>query len=253
MKNASRHYSSEHSWNPSNHCVPVLGTITIPDSSDHAILVMRWMQSVLSVRISGVLVVIVCRSMISQGLQYMYRNGVAHRYLVSTYNLHCSMNNIMMDVTVMYPGGYLPANPEKKYDWSGRARHHSRTRFPPRYLLIDFGFRNHDSSSVSPLKETIHPVPGGKIPGVEGIDPFSADVFLLGATIRVHILDDSIYSNSCVPLQIIYRTQDDPSKQPKIDEVVARFTAILDILPSSKLRARFVSNKQVRLLNGRLL
>ncbi|KAJ3914641.1 hypothetical protein F5877DRAFT_70538 [Lentinula edodes] len=154
----------EHAWNPSNHCLPVLETITIPNSSD-IILVMRWMQPVLSIARFRT---------IGESLQIMKE----------------------MPQSYMYPGGYLPTNAEKKYGWSGRARHYSPTRFPPRYLLVDFGFsRIYVSSSVSPLEETTHPISEGKIPGVEVINPFPADVFLLGATIRVHILDTILQSN----------------------------------------------------------
>ncbi|KAJ3899154.1 hypothetical protein F5879DRAFT_536283 [Lentinula edodes] len=106
--------NSEHAWNPSNHCVPVLGTITIPDSSDHIILVMRCMQPVLSVarfrpigdsadhersirdahfRYFGIIGAH-CRSVILQGLQYVHLDGVAHR--------DCSTNNMIIDATVIY-------------------------------------------------------------------------------------------------------------------------------------------------------
>ncbi|KAJ4468464.1 hypothetical protein C8J55DRAFT_584759 [Lentinula edodes] len=86
--------NSEHAWNPSNHCVPVLGTTTIPDSSDHVILVMRWMQPVLSVaRFRPIGDSADHERMILQGLQYVHRNGVAHR--------DCSTNNMMVDATVI--------------------------------------------------------------------------------------------------------------------------------------------------------
>ncbi|KAJ4468463.1 hypothetical protein C8J55DRAFT_384163, partial [Lentinula edodes] len=131
-----------------------------------------------------------------------------------------------------------------------RARHYSHTHFPPRYLLVDFGFsRIHLSSSVSPLEETTHPISEAKIPGVEVINPFPANVFLLGATIRslrctLYSTDGGFYTFKFLRPLTDDLTQDDPSEQPNIDEAVAQFTAILDILPSSKLRTSFISNKQ---------
>ncbi|KAJ3858898.1 hypothetical protein EV359DRAFT_51639, partial [Lentinula novae-zelandiae] len=106
----------------------------------------------------------------------------------------------------------------------------SRTHFPPRYLLVDFGFsRIYLSSSVSPSKETTHPISEGKIPGVEVINPLPADVSSLGASIRGSILLYYIFK-FLRPLTDDM-TQDDPSKQPDLDEVVTQFTtAILDIV-----------------------
>ncbi|KAJ4499757.1 hypothetical protein C8R41DRAFT_915053 [Lentinula lateritia] len=225
----------KHAGNPSNHCLPVLETMTIPDSSDHVILVIRRMQPVLS---------------IARFRTIGFTIRASKRYCTSVpgFDLHSSSNSteIAPETAQQHddrchshvPWRVSSCQSGGKYNWSGRARYYSRTHFPPRYLLVDFGFsRIYVSSSVSPSEKTTHPISEGKIPGVEVIDPFPADVLSLGATIRVHILDflsstdGGFYTFKFLRPLTDDMTQDDPSKQPDLDEVVTHLTkAILDIV-----------------------
>ncbi|KAJ3965101.1 hypothetical protein EV361DRAFT_940348 [Lentinula raphanica] len=176
--------------NPRNHCVRVIEVSPVPGEEDNEkILVMKWMRPVMNPRFWTVGEGIQFFREMIEGLQFMHENNVAHR--------DCSMNNMAMDATSMYTRPYHPIKPKKRYDWTGKALHHSRTRRPPRYYLIDFGHsRMYDSSQSRPLEYALRA--GGYTPpeGLEGIpcDPFATDVFLLGNLIRTVFLDVSGFS-----------------------------------------------------------
>ena len=95
-----------------------------------------------------------------------------------------------MDARAMYPDGFHPCKPSRSYDWKTRAKYFSRTRCPPRYYLIDYGFSEvYDAAKPRPLTYAI--LSGGVEPPEtkEPCDPFATDVYLLGMMVRRDILD----------------------------------------------------------------
>ncbi|KAJ3911191.1 hypothetical protein F5877DRAFT_55616 [Lentinula edodes] len=177
---------SDHALNPSNHYIPIFETIVVPSSPNECILVMLWMQAVDIPKFRTIREVLQFVKEILEGLQYMHQNNIAHQ--------DCSLNNMMIDAHSMYPKGYHPMRPEKTYNWKGKAPHCSHTCCPPRYYLIDFGFSQvYNQSDRQPLVDVIKS--GGQVPpegrklGIKRINPFPADVYLVGTMICIHILE----------------------------------------------------------------
>ena len=90
----------------------------------------------------------------------------------------CASENIMFDPTKMYLKSFHP----------GRAKRHTRTWRPPRYLLIDIGLSRHYNPATGPPLE--EPLRGGDKSAPEhkdlqtSCDPFPTDVYYLGNLVR---------------------------------------------------------------------
>ncbi|KAJ3720082.1 hypothetical protein C8R42DRAFT_722740 [Lentinula raphanica] len=239
-----------HRDDPRNHCVRILEVLPVPEADDMKILVMTWMRPIINPRFRTIGEGIqFFREMIEVGLQYMHENNVAHR--------DCSINNMAMDANSMYTRPFHPIKPKKRYDWSGRALHHSRTCRPPRYFLIDFGqSRMYDPFQTGrPLEYALSSSGGYASPeGVEGYpsDPFATDVYLLGNLIRITFLDgdpDSLNEPGVSGFEflrplVIDMTAEDSSKRPTMKEVSARFTEIVGQLSWWTLRSRAIKNSE---------
>ncbi|KAJ3748356.1 kinase-like domain-containing protein [Lentinula detonsa] len=243
-----------HNSDPHNHCVRIIEVLPVSEGNEK-ILVMAWMREIMDPRFRTVGEAVqflkeMVESCSVEGLQYMHQNNVAHR--------DCSMNNMAMEANAMYTRQYHPVRPKKRYDWSGRALHHSRTRCPPRYYLIDFGqSRMYDPSQPRGTEYALRS--GGYTPP-EGLadtpcDPFATDVFLLGNLMRTTFLDGDTWMEEpgisgfefLRPL-VKDMVVDDPSKRPTMDEVMPRFSAIIDKVPWWKLRARAAKKDEFLLL-----
>ncbi|KAF5390481.1 hypothetical protein D9757_005261 [Collybiopsis confluens] len=245
---ASLFSNEEHMSNPQNHCVRVLQVINIP-GVDENIVVMPWMRTPNNPQFRTIGEGLQFVKEMVEGLHYMHRNNVAHR--------DCSINNMLMDANEMYPGGWHPVRPARSYNWKKKVgRHYSRTRCPPSYYLIDFGFSEiYDPSKPRPPREAIRS--GGTEPpeADESCDPFATDVFQLGTMIRLHIFEGRPRFNQ-IGLQgfeflqplVNDMIQDDPSKRPSMDEVISRFSELIRELPWYKLRSRAVRNDELELL-----
>ncbi|KAJ3996370.1 kinase-like domain-containing protein, partial [Lentinula boryana] len=223
-----------HNLNPHNHCVRIIEILPVPEGNEK-ILVMAWMHEIMDPRFRTVGEAVQFLKEMVKGLQYMHQNNVAHR--------DCSMNNMAMEANAMYTRQYHPICPKKRYNWSARALHHSRTRCPPRYYLIDFGqSRMYDPSQPCGTEYALRS--GGYTPP-EGLadtpcDPFATDVFLLGNLMRTTFLDVEPGISGFEFLRPLVKDMvvDDPSKQPTMDEVAPQFLDIIDKVPWWKLRAR---------------
>jgi hypothetical protein len=102
--------------------------------------------------------------------------------------------NIMMDASSMYPDGYFPPFAESHMlpDFSGPAKHFSRTERPPKYYFIDFGLsRRYNPEDGPPLEEQVQggdkTVPEFKESNLPR-NPFPTDIYYLGNAIREHFL-----------------------------------------------------------------
>ncbi|KAJ3991610.1 kinase-like domain-containing protein [Lentinula boryana] len=243
---ASLFSDDAHNSDSRNHCVRIIEVLPVPGEDGEKILVMLWMRRVMEPRFWTVGEAVQFFKEMIEGLQYMHKNNVAHR--------DCSINNMAMEADAMYTRPYHPVRPKKRYDWSGRALHHSRTRCPPRYYLIDFGqSRMYDPSQPRPTEYALKS--GGYTPpeGSEGIpcDPFATDVFLLGNLIRTSFLDGDTHMHEpgisgfefLRPL-VKDMVADDPYERPTMDEVASRFFDIIDKLPWWKLRVRAVKKNE---------
>ena len=94
----------------------------------------------------------------------------------------------MLDPTNMYPNSFHPVALGRSKDFRRKAKAYSRTRHPPRYLLIDFGLsRQYDPAKGAPVDVPIH---GGDKSAPElqegktSYNPFPTDVYYLGNLVR---------------------------------------------------------------------
>src|SRR6266403_858763 len=132
----------------------------------------------------------------------MHENHVAHRlgHFYSrfsicsnvTYARDCTIANIMLDPSSMYPESFHPVRMSKSRDFRHKAKAYTRTRRPSRYLLIDFGLsRYYDPVNGPPLDE---PLRGGDKSAPEHqhdktlCNPFPTDVYYLGNLVREHFM-----------------------------------------------------------------
>jgi len=238
--------TSEHTSQPSNHSIPLLEVLHVPGIEDENLLVMPWMREPEDPPFRTVGEGLQFIKEMLEGIQYMHQINVAHR--------DCSMNNMVMDARKMYPDGHHPKKPSRTYDHKKRARHFSRTLAPPRYYLIDFGFsQKYETSQERPPEYAIRS--GGTEPpeykAETPCDPFATDVFLLGNMIRLQFLDgDPEFEHSAIhgfeslrPL-VNNMIQDDPEKRPHMDEVLSRFSNIVQSLSQWRLRSRAVKKDE---------
>ncbi|KAE9405942.1 hypothetical protein BT96DRAFT_811501 [Gymnopus androsaceus JB14] len=244
--------NDEHNSNEHNHCIRILEVLPVPGNDEEKILIMPWMRKVEDPKFRTIGEVLQFFKEMIEGIHYMHRNNVAHR--------DCSINNMAVDAGLMYPNGYHPIATKKNYNWHGKARHNSRTRYPPKYYLIDFEYSQiYEPAQPRPLEEALK---SGGYDAPEGLagtpcDPFATDVFILGnmmktSFIRCEFLGDrepniphpKIYGLDFLRPLVNDMVADDPSKRPTMDEVVPRFHDAIKRLPWWKLRSRAVSEDE---------
>ncbi|KAH8107733.1 kinase-like domain-containing protein [Cristinia sonorae] len=219
---------------PQNHCVPVFEVLASPRDPDISLLVLPLLRQHEDPPFETLGEVIEFFRQVFEGLQFMHQCHVAHR--------DCMFLNVMMDPRPMYPKMYHPASTFMSRDWKGIASYYSRTFRPVKYYLIDFGIsRKYDPSVTSPLE---YPILGGDktvpefLKSDQACNPFPTDVYYIGNLIRTRFLEIYPKLDFVVPL-ISDMVQDDPSKRPTMDDVVARFDKLYNALPTSTLRYRF--------------
>ncbi|KAJ3891694.1 hypothetical protein GG344DRAFT_76683 [Lentinula edodes] len=246
-KVASFFSDEEHNTNSRNHCIRVLEVLAVPGNDNEKILVMPWLRNVMDPRFRT----------IGEAIQFFKEMIEVCLLLLSQFSSNdrdCARNNMGMDANSMYTRQYHPIEQKKRYNWSGRALHHSRTRCPPRYYFIDFGRSvMYDPSEPRPLEYALKS--GGYTPP-EGdadipCDPFATDVYILGTMIRTSFLDGDINRSRpgvhgfefLRPL-VNDMISDDPSNRPTMNEVASRFSTIVGKLRWWKLRSRAVQKDE---------
>ncbi|KAL4078215.1 hypothetical protein V8B97DRAFT_1935859 [Scleroderma yunnanense] len=227
---------------PANHCVPIYDVLPLPGDADTVLIVMPLLREYKAPPFCTVGEAVDCFRQLFAGLQFMHKHRVAHR--------DCMSMNIMMDASRLYVDAFHPVHPLMRRDFSRFARYKTRTQRPVRYLFIDFGLsRQYDSSIIKPLE---YPIWGGdkEVPEFhrsdEPCDPFPTDVFYIGNAIRKDFIQPKHGFEFMEPL-IADMINEDPSKRPTMNEVVARFEAIQKTLDSWKLRSRVVDRYETLL------
>ncbi|KAF5366368.1 hypothetical protein D9757_008693 [Collybiopsis confluens] len=238
---------------PQNHCNPIYEILTIPEASEDGrnhVIVMSFQIPWSKPDFKTVGEVVDFCSQVFEGLEYIHGLNMTHNDV--------KFNNIMMDWYPLYPDPPHSLRTSQKMDWSGPSNPRNRTLCPVKYHFIDWNLsRQWDLSSGIPPRLT--PGYGGdsSVPEFtkdEPCDPFAVDVYCLGNVIREKFtrgdprLEFPPRRNVKFLEELITdMTQDDPTKRPKMSEVVSRFAEIRKKLSWWKLRSR-VSDKRIPLI-----
>ena len=109
----------------------------------------------------------------------------------------CTRANIMLDPSWMYPESFHTVAIDRSKDFRKKAKAYSRSRRPPRYLLIDFGLsRQYDPANGPPLDK---PLRGGDKSAPEHQDrvtpcnPFPTDIYYLANLVREQFVKVLLY------------------------------------------------------------
>ena len=106
--------------------------------------------------------------------------------------------NIAIDPSEVYPESFHPMKTMFKRDFSGFAKHFTRTQRPPKYYFIDFGLSRKYDASETNLRE--FPIWGGdkEVPEFQSsnghCDPFPTDVFYLENMIKKDFIQVSFFT-----------------------------------------------------------
>ena len=118
----------------------------------------------------------------------------------------CTSANIMLDPSGMYPESFHPVAVDRSKDFRKNAKAYSRTRRPPRYLLIDFGLsRQYDPANGPPLDE---PLRGGDKSAPEHQDrvtpcnPFPTDIYYMGNLVRLEFFQ--VLLSNCIQRSVFF-------------------------------------------------
>ncbi|KAI0296108.1 kinase-like domain-containing protein [Multifurca ochricompacta] len=228
---------------PHNHCVPLLGLIDLPGTkSSMRLMVMPFLRPFNNPRFQTYGEFVAFFMQICEGLQFMHRENIAHR--------DCTLNNIMLDPSGMYPKGYHPTQINRSRDFKGRAKRYTRTQQAPRYYLIDFGL-----SRWYPSRDALDkPLRGGdkSAPEHEGgrlCNPFHTDIYYIGNLVRQSFMKK--YKGFEFMQDLVDEmTHEIPEKRPTIEGVLERFSRIRDSLSAIKLRSAITSKKDPKLFTA---
>jgi serine/threonine protein kinase len=132
-----------------------------------------------------------------QGLVFMHSHGVAHRLVflsvivlnVDGTSIHsdCSLKNILMDATHMYPLGFHPVDDMFLDDLITRAPKITRLEAGVKYYFVDYGISSHFPSRSR--RELVLGIAGRDqdVPELSNnvpYDPFKVDIFTIGNVLR---------------------------------------------------------------------
>lgn len=105
------------------------------------------------------------------------------------------VRNLMLYSRELYPNFFHPMETSLKRDYSGFAKHYTRTRRPPKHYFIDFGLsRRCDPADNDPMDV---PIWGGdkEVPECQNSNEpcnlFPTEVFYIGSAIRKDFIEVS--------------------------------------------------------------
>ncbi|KAK0190746.1 kinase-like domain-containing protein [Armillaria mellea] len=221
-----------------NHCVPIYDVLQF---GKYGIIVMPQLRLFNDAPFDTVGEVLECFRQILEGVQFMHQHHVAHR--------DCTLRNIMMDPTKMYPEGFHPGRPWMTADYSEFVSPRlTRAQCWPRYYLVDFGLsRRYDPTAGIPDEPVIcgedKTAPEHHDDSRDSCNPFPTDIYYIGNILREYFIDATKYGHDRrLGLEFLRplmqeMVQDDPTRRPTIDEVVKRFHDLTQSLSYLHLRS----------------
>jgi len=206
---------------PRNHCVPVTKVFKDHSNPGVSYIVMPFLRPMNSPPFDSVKEIIKFADQILEGLVFLHEKGVAHR--------DCVRKNLMMDADAMYPEGFHPVSLHQKPDYSGPAKHISRTAVGGvKYYFIDFGISVYIPENLHPKmvtgfmgRDRDPPELSETVP----YDPFKLDIFIIGNMLKREFQDPFSNLDFFRPL-ITEMTQPDPSSRPDAEQALAQWQEI---------------------------
>jgi len=216
---ASLLYSEPYRQDSRNHSVPILDTFVDSEDPSISYIVMPFLREADWPDFENVAEVVDFVDQLLEGLVFMHEMGVAHR--------DCTMENVLMDASAMYPRSFHPIKCNHLPDGFTLATEIPRTEAGVRYHFIDYGI-----SSYFPPGQ-----PRALVTGRSGLDqdvpelsdtvpyePFAVDIFIVGNTLRKEF--EAKFSNvGFLKLIIQNATQRDPSRRPSASELLRTWTS----------------------------
>ncbi|KAH9962898.1 kinase-like domain-containing protein [Russula dissimulans] len=205
---------------PTNHSVPILDTFEDSDNKLISYIVMPFLRLIDDPPFDRVEEVLDFVDQLLEGLTFMHSQGVAHR--------DCSLKNILMDASRMYPRGFHPVDDILLPDYSRAAPRIPRLDARVRYYFVDYGI-----SSYFPAGSQRDLVVGraGRDQDVPELsdtvpyDPFKVDIFTIGNVLRTELQESCSNLGFFTPL-IEYMTPRDPSSRPTAEQALQRWRTL---------------------------
>ncbi|KAF4621102.1 hypothetical protein D9613_000140 [Agrocybe pediades] len=256
---------SQEDWlnDPHNHAVPLLDLLEPPFVGEENVffLVMPLLSLYDDPEFQTFGEVIGLLGQMFEGVQSLHHNLIAHRQVTKLF-IHCALLtlfsdihalNIMVDARPLCSQETHPVDQYLDRSYRKLVEKSTRTEHPVRYYLIDFGIsRMYAPEDFPPLE---YPILGidktvpefAQDPHVPQ-NPFPTDIYYLGSFIKEQFILGRPGTISIpgyhgfeflLPL-VTDMAQDNPHMRPAIDEVIERFTIIVNRLSWWKLRSRLI-------------
>ena len=207
---------------PRNHCVPVAKVFQDHENPNLSYIVMpllrpvdtppfetvreiiKFTDQILEVIMDSFATLLLTQT--SPGLGIPPRKGSGTPVWLSVLHTHthplpahrdCVQRNLMMDADAMYPDGFHPVSLDHTPDYSGFAKHTSRTAAKVKYYFIDFGISVHVPEDLRPKlftgflgRDRDPPELSRTVP----YDPFKLDIFIIGNMLKREFQEVSSFS-----------------------------------------------------------
>ncbi|RPD53215.1 hypothetical protein L226DRAFT_503286 [Lentinus tigrinus ALCF2SS1-7] len=230
---------------PRNHCCPILDVLDDPEDADVQLIVMPLLREYDDPKLTTVGEAMELFRQLFECLQFIHEQHVAHRDI--------SKLNLMMDSRPILPDSFHPQSTGMTRDFKHWVSPRSRTVYPVKYYLTDFGLsRRYSAEEANPLEIPIfggdRSVPEFQEDRTIPRNPFHTDIYYAGNLVRQYFMQ--VYTNLTFLEPLIFRmVQDEPSKRPNMDEVVKSFKEILSKQSARRLRERLVERQDSAAVN----
>ncbi|KZV68700.1 hypothetical protein PENSPDRAFT_753942 [Peniophora sp. CONT] len=175
-----------------------------------------------------------------EGLVFQHEMGVTHRYVLRSLHLcllsladrypgDCSLKNLLVDASALFPDGHHPIKLEFTPDYRKVVRPLPRSKDDVRDYYVDFGISSHiPSGSPSVLVTGI----SGRNQNVSGLsetvpyDPFKVDIFSMGQVFEEVFTKTYSSVEFLNPLIVQLMTALDPAARPTAVQALAKWNAM---------------------------